>query len=147
MSATLNPVHASADPAPHYGVVPWRRARATGLRILLVAEHNHGWSVPARTAAPGGAPFVTAALAAFEEAGIIGDIDTAPLAAPQDAMDGRLVLFAMNVRGTLSHWKGKDARRRGWFSPQEAAARVGDRVLSAFLGSLEARPHLLTASS
>ena len=143
MIAVPNPVRTQAadSPARRYGVVPWRLSRRSALRILLVAgPDGSGWTVPARPPVAGGAPFVTAALAAFEEAGIIGDIDTVPLA----TTDGELVLFAMNVRGTLSHWKGKDTRRRGWFSPADAAGRIGDPAAATVVQALAARPEMLT---
>ena len=130
------------DMASRYGVVPWRLARRTGLRILLVAGSDRdGWSVPAGPPVDGRAPFLSAALAAFEEAGIIGDIDTTPL---EQASGEDEVLFAMNVRGTLSHWKRQDVRRRGWFSPAEAADRLDDPALSGFMRALTRQPHLLT---
>jgi len=133
----------AAGPASRYGVVPWRLARRSGLRIMLVAgPERDGWSVPAGPAIDGRAPFLAAALAAFEEAGIIGDIDTAPLERA-DGEDG-LILFAMNVRGTLSHWKRQEERQRGWFSPAEAADRLGDPALAALMRSIAERPHLLT---
>ena len=133
----------AGDIASRYGVVPWRLARRSGLRILLIAgPDRNGWSLPAGPAIDDRAPFLAAALAAFEEAGIIGDIDTAPLERTGEA--GGLVLFAMNVRGTLSHWKRQDGRRRGWFSPAEAADRLADPALAAFMRTVAERPHLLT---
>jgi hypothetical protein len=35
-------------------------------------------------------------------------------------------------------------RRRGWFSPAEAADRLGDPALSGFMRALTRQPHLLT---
>lgn len=139
-TSTLPASLSAGDIASRYGVVPWRLARRSGLRVLLVAgPEGDGWSVPAGPSVDGRAPFLAAALAAFEEAGIIGDIDTAPL-----EQAGGLVLFAMNVRGTLSHWKRQEERQRGWFSPEEAADRLDDPALAAVMRALAERPHLLT---
>lgn len=112
-----------------HGVLPWRMARKNGLRILLVGSGDGDWTVPAGAPVAERASFLSAALHAFEEAGVIGEIDTVPL---DDAGDGgrHLRLFAMKVRGTLSHWKRQGERQRRWFSPREAADAVGDRALA-----------------
>ena len=121
-----------------HGVLPWRETRRSGLKILLVSPRDEErWTVPAGPPARDRAPFMSAALHAFEEAGIIGEIDTLPLddypctnsAGDGDAPERRVRLFAMKVRGTLSQWKRQDERRRRWFSPQEAAERAGNAAL------------------
>lgn len=111
-----------------HGVLPWRMARKSGLRILLVGLASGEWTVPAGAPVAERASFLSAALHAFEEAGIIGEIDTVPL---HSAADADLLLFAMKVRGTLSHWKRQGERQRRWFSPQEAAGLVRDPALAA----------------
>jgi len=129
--STLETLPPLAGPAPLlHGVLPWRMARKSGLRILLVGSGAGDWTVPAGAPVGERAAFLSAALHAFEEAGIIGEIDTVPL--PGAADGGRdLRLFAMKVRGTLSHWKRQGERQRRWFSPQEAAGLVGDAALAA----------------
>ena len=123
-----------------HGVLPWRVARRSGLRILLVGT-DEAWTVPAGTPVDGRAAFLSAALHAFEEAGVIGEIDTVPLDGDRCGTT-RLCLFAMKVRGTLSHWKRQDRRQRRWFAPQEAADLVRDAALAttirAFAKGIEA---------
>lgn len=125
----LSPIAGPTDGARH-GVLPWRMARKGGLRILLVDAADGGWTVPAGAPAAGRASFLSAALHAFEEAGVIGEIDTVPLYGAAGGGRG-LLLFAMKVRGTLSHWKRQGERQRRWISPQEAAGLVRDPVLAA----------------
>lgn len=125
-----------------HGVLPWRQARKTGLRVLLVKPTDGTrWSVPLGAPVEGRAPFLSAALHAFEAAGVIGDIDTAPLADYRrgDAAGSRIVLHAMHVRGTLSHWKNQDGRMRRWFAPSEAAERVDDARLAGLIRALAER--------
>lgn len=135
------PVAPAADvndvPSLH-GVLPWRMTHKSGLRILLVGSGDGDWTVPAGAPVVERASFLSAALHAFEEAGIIGEIDTVPLGddrsgatAADGGRDLRLRLFAMKVRGTLSHWKRQGERQRRWFSPQEAAGLVRDTALAA----------------
>lgn len=88
----------------------------------------------------------TAALEAFEEAGLVGDI------AP-DAMgvfryrkrlpDGALVkcevdVFALRVAEVLDDWPERTQRRRQWFTFAEAAALVEEEDLAALLLRLAA---------
>jgi hypothetical protein len=124
---TLRPLAEPVGEALH-GVLPWRMARRSGLRILLVSSGDGEWTVPAGAPVAERASFLSAALHAFEEAGIIGEIDTVPL---HGSADADLLLFAMKVRGTLSHWKRQGERQRRWFSPQEAAGLVRDPALAA----------------
>lgn len=127
-----------------HGVLPWRMARRPGLRIFLVDTGDGAWTVPAGAPVAGRAAFLSAALHAFEEAGVIGDIDTVPLG---DYRRGaaRLRLFAMEVRGTLSHWKRRGGRQRRWFSPPEAAGLVRDPALAAAIHAFAAAMELPAA--
>lgn len=137
----------ACDPAPvFHGVLPWRQARKTGLRILLVkSEDDALWSVPLGAPVEGRAPFLSAALHAFEDAGVIGDIETSPLIdyCRGDAPGGRVILHAMRVRGTLSHWKRRNRRLRQWFAPAEAAERLHDGRLAGLIRALGAEPQML----
>jgi predicted NUDIX family NTP pyrophosphohydrolase len=132
--------------ALQHGVLPWRDGRRTGLRILLVKSGDEaGWSVPLGAPVEGRAPFLSAALHAFEEAGIIGEIDTVPLSEYRRGGTGdRVVVHAMQVRGTLSHWKRQHERQRQWFAPAEAADRVDDAGLAELIRSLADQPQRLT---
>lgn len=136
-----------------YGVLPWRVGRKGDLRILLVsARARQGWGVPKGWPVEGRAPFMSAALDAFEEAGIVGDIDPRPLTDyryPRSGEDEaaricRVTLFAMRVRGTLSHWKERGERQRRWFAAAEAADRIEDVELARFVRVLASRPGVPT---
>lgn len=126
---------------PLYGVLPWRMTRKTGLRILLISgENGDGWTIPAGPPVEGRAGFMSAALHAFEEAGVIGEIGTAPQgeyrcrpAGADDAPERRIRLYAMEVQGTLSHWKQHGKRRRRWFPAHDAAALPGDAALAGMV--------------
>ena len=137
------------EPAALHGVLPWRQARKTGLRVLLVRPQDAAlWSVPLGAPVEGRAPFLSAALHAFEEAGVIGDIETSPMIDYRrgGGSGGRIVLHAMNVRGTLSHWKMQDERLRQWFTLPEAAERVADARLAELIRALAVEPQALTGA-
>ncbi len=146
LSSDVGDLGADHRAAMQHGVLPWRDERRTGLRILLVkSDDEAGWSVPLGAPVEGRAPFLSAALHAFEEAGIIGEIDTAPLIDyRRNGTGDRVVLHAMQVRGTLSHWKRRHERQRQWFAPAEAADRVDDAGLVELIRSLAEQPQRLT---
>lgn len=136
-----------------YGVLPWRVGRRGDLRVLLITDRSQlNWGVPKGWPDAGRPPFMSAAFDAFEEAGIIGDIDPQPVTdygytSPDRngaSLAHRVTLFAMQVRGTLLHWKEHGQRQRRWFSASEAADRLENTELAGFVRQLVSSPHLLT---
>lgn len=136
-----------------YGVLPWRKDRHGRLRALLVTSRGRGrWIVPKGWPVEDRAPYLSAALEAFEEAGVIGDIRTHPLASyhyVKEDTDGsrqrrRVTLFGMRVRGTLTNWPECGQRRRQWFDFDEAADIVADPELAHAIRRIRDAPQLLT---
>lgn len=116
-----------------YGAVPWRRDQRGRVRVLLVTSRGRGrWIVPTGWPMKDKPSYLSAAMEAFDEAGVIGDILTYPLAGyryVRETAEGVLqhyhvTLFALRVRGTLTHWPERKQRIRGWFDPEEAADKV-----------------------
>jgi 8-oxo-dGTP pyrophosphatase MutT (NUDIX family) len=159
MGSAMDVLDNVSDGAPvevrqQYGVLPWRSRRGDAMKVLLITSRERGrWIVPKGWPAKGRAPFMSAALEAFEEAGIIGDIDPEPLTHfhyLKGHDDGsrervRVTLFGMNVQGTLSHWRERGQRKRQWFKLDEAATRLDDRELARFVGTLASDPTRLVA--
>jgi predicted NUDIX family NTP pyrophosphohydrolase len=136
-----------------YGVLPWRKDRQGRLRALLVTSRGRGrWIVPKGWPIEDRAPYLSAALEAFEEAGVIGDIRTHPLVSyhyVKQGADGsrqrrRVTLFGLRVRGTLTNWPERGQRRRQWFDLDEAADIVADPELAHAIRRIRAAPQLLT---
>jgi 8-oxo-dGTP pyrophosphatase MutT (NUDIX family) len=135
-----------------YGAVPWRRDRRGRIRVLLVTSSRGRWIAPKGWPVEGRAPYLSAALEAFEEAGVIGEIRSHPLADYQCFKEGgdgssrrcRVTLFSLRVRGTLTNWPERGRRTRRWFALDEAAEVVDDAELADVLRSIEAAPAMLT---
>lgn len=136
-----------------YGVLPWRIDRKGNLRVMLITSRRRArWIVPRGWPIEGRVPFMSAAVEAFEEAGIIGDTNSIPLTHfhyLKEGEDGareqlRVTLFGMEVRGTLSHWRERHQRQRKWFGLDEAADRLDDVELARFVRQLVADPSRLT---
>ena len=130
-----------------YGAIAWRRSRSGELKILLVTSRERGrWIVPKGWPIKGETPAKVAALEAFEEGGVFGDVRSEPMGAYdylKILRDGstalcRVVLFGIEVRGTLANWPEQSQRKRSWFTVSEAGRTVSDCQLAQVLKSLEA---------
>ena len=139
--------------ARQYGVLPWRLSGNGELQILLItALTRRRWVVPKGWPASGQAPFMAAAIEAFEEAGVIGDIGpniVAEYSCMSEREDGtalpfRVALFGFRVRGTLTHWQDAGKRKRRWFNVSEAAKLIDEPELAEFLARLDEEPEILT---
>lgn len=130
-----------------YGAIAWRQSRSGELEILLVTSRERGrWIVPKGWPIKGETPAKVAALEAFEEGGVFGDVRSEPIGVYdylKILRDGstvlcRVVLFGIEVRGTLANWPEQSQRKRSWFTVSEAGRTVSDFQLAQVLKSLEA---------
>ena len=130
-----------------YGAIAWRQSRSGELEILLVTSRERGrWIVPKGWPIKGETPAKVAALEAFEEGGVFGDVRSEPIGVYDHLKilrDGstvlcRVVLFGIEVRGTLANWPEQSQRKRSWFTVSEAGRTVSDFQLAQVLKSLEA---------
>ena len=113
--------------------------------MLLITSRDTGrWVVPRGNPIDGLTPAESAAQEAFEEAGVRGPVDPAPLGAYSYSKRRRngvsvpteVQLFAMRVSDELEEWPERSQRERRWFSPEEAAQAVDEPDLRALLMSL-----------
>lgn len=89
-------------------------------------------------------PWRAAAREAYEEAGIVGEIEKRAAGSYdyQKRMDdGTLTtceveVFPLRVEEELSRWPEQDQRTRRWFSPEEAAILVDEEGLQSLLAGL-----------
>ena len=130
-----------------YGAIALRQSRSGELEILLVTSRERGrWIVPKGWPIKGETPAKVAALEAFEEGGVFGDVRSEPIGVYdylKILRDGstvlcRVVLFGIEVRGTLANWPEQSQRKRSWFTVSEAGRTVSDFQLAQVLKSLEA---------
>jgi two-component system phosphate regulon sensor histidine kinase PhoR len=132
-----------------YGVIPVRQAREGGLEILLItSRETRRWVVPRGNAIPGRSPAESAAQEAYEEAGIIGEVEAEPLGRyvyrkrrrNGAVLPAEVQLFRMSVAEERDDWPEKDERERRWFAPQEAAAAVAEVELAEMIRGLGPGP-------
>jgi len=130
-------------------------ASEDGPRVMLVTSRETGrWVLPKgwpkkRLSGP-----EIAAMEAYEEAGLSGDVGRKPIGAfhydkrlpDGDAIRCEVDVYVMSVQQQLDDWPERTQRRRQWFTPAEAAAAVCEADLTALLLRLASdRPRIATA--
>jgi 8-oxo-dGTP pyrophosphatase MutT (NUDIX family) len=137
------------DAARQYAALPWRVGRNGCVEVLLVTSRHRGrWILPKGWPVAGSSPAQSAAREAFEEAGVIGRLGNEPIgryvhARPQDdgSVEPRdIIVFGLQVNGTLVDWPEKGERKRAWWPIDEAAVRAGEPGLADLLRTLKPDP-------
>lgn len=128
-----------------YGVIPIRRSRDDGLRILLVtSRETRRWVVPRGNPIPGLEPPQSAAQEAYEEAGVRGAVGSIALGSYRYGkrkrtgalLPAEVHLYPLEVEETLDDWPERAERERRWFDPHAAAEAVDEPELKALLRAL-----------
>jgi 8-oxo-dGTP pyrophosphatase MutT (NUDIX family) len=140
------------DSFQQFGALPWRRNKHGDIRVLLVTSRERGrWLFPKGWLAEGRSAHESAATEAFEEAGVIGDVDDRALGSynyekilrDQSTVDCIVTMFALRVRGTLLQWRERGERKRRWCNLSEAIDLVSDEGLGRLLREVHADGRLL----
>jgi 8-oxo-dGTP pyrophosphatase MutT (NUDIX family) len=121
------------------------------LLVMLVTSRETGrWVIPKGWPEKNMTGSAVAAMEAFEEAGLIGDIALKPLASflyskrlsEIKRKRCRVEVYLFAVHQELDDWLEKDQRKREWMLPSEAATRVAEVGLATLLLGLKlAVPH------
>lgn len=128
-----SPVAPSAD---QVAALPYRRKG--DLEILLItSRETRRWVIPKGWPMEDRSPARAAEREAFEEAGLKGEIKSKPLGAYSyvkqkadgEAVDCRVAVFPMQVRGQAKDWPEKGQRELRWFRAAEAAEAVDEPEL------------------
>lgn len=127
-----------------YGVIPVRRTSDGAVEILLItSRETRRWVVPRGNPIPGKSPAESAAQEAFEEAGIVGEVEPDTIGSyvyDKRRRLGSVVpalvhLFRMRVAEERDDWPEKGQRERRWFAAEEAAAAVHEDELARLIRS------------
>lgn len=136
------------EPRLQVAALPFRRRKV--LEIMLVSTLDSGrWVIPKGWPMKGFASHEAAAREAFEEAGLVGEIDDTPVGQFhyfKRKKNGavwlcRVDVFAMQVKEQRRIWPEKAQRKTKWFALEAAAMAVSDQELGELLlnwaGSLQ----------
>lgn len=128
-------------PAPQVAALCWRANRGR-VEILLVTSRDTGrWIVPKGWPVPGLAAHEAAAREAWEEAGVEGKVRPVSVGlysylkamGPEEGQPCIVEVFPLRVRNLAEDFPEKGQRRRKWFRPRKAAARVDEPDLQAII--------------
>ena len=131
-------------PAVQYAALAWRQA-GEGREVLLITSRDTGrWVIAKGWPMTGREPWEAAAIEAFEEAGVRGEVETTAIGTYRYAKRlprwrERLVdvqVFCLRVEEELEDWPERRQRERAWFAPGEAAARVDEPDLAGIIRGL-----------
>ncbi|MBU2959766.1 NUDIX domain-containing protein [Citreicella sp. C3M06] len=129
--------------------LPLHWDRNGDLKVLMVTSRDTGrWVMPKGWQMDGLKPWAAAEIEALEEAGAKGRISCNELGVYHydKLLEGGNVLpcsvrvYPMIVDKLKRNWKERGERKRRWFSPEAAAARVHEPELSELLLSLSDKP-------
>ncbi len=110
------------------GVIP-----IDGDRICVVSSRGgKRWVVPKGCLEPGKSSAEIALQEAWEEAGLVGVLQSDPIGTYLYEKSGftcHVTIFVMNVTDVAERWPERDLRQRCWLVPEEAIQRIDDAGL------------------
>jgi 8-oxo-dGTP pyrophosphatase MutT (NUDIX family) len=134
------------EPRQQYAALPWRRGEGGRVEVLLItSRETRRWVIPKGWPMKGKSSGESAALEAFEEAGVIGRLAAVPEGSywyEKRLKSGRLqhvtvAVFALEVSSESDTYHELGQRVRQWFSPKDAAGLVDEPELSALLADFD----------
>lgn len=126
--------------------LPIRKDEDGSIRVLLVtSRETRRYVIPKGWPWPGHKDYKAAAREALEEAGIIGKPSKKSIGEytyDKRKADGsipiKVKVFLLTVVEELESWPEQHERKRVWFTPAKAAAKVAEPELARIISELEA---------
>lgn len=127
--------------AQQVGALPVRRASDGTLLVMLVTTlQTQRWIIPKGWPWPGEQDYTAAAEEAREEAGVLGQAQTASIGSftyekrrSSGPITVRVTVYLLEVNQELDTWPEYGLRQRAWFTPSDAAAAVQEPELRDLL--------------
>lgn len=121
-----------------YAVLPVAVRNGEFSIMLVTSRETHRWILPKGWPEKGLSPAATAAKEAYEEAGLMGEVETAPFGHfhyDKRLRTGEIVpcevdVFLMRVDRELDDWPERGQRKRRWVSPAQAADMIQESDLA-----------------
>ncbi|MEM6303235.1 MAG: NUDIX hydrolase [Pseudomonadota bacterium] len=131
-----------------FAALCWRVKKGKVQVLLITSRGTKRWIVPKGWPMDGKTPAESAAREAWEEAGVNGKPNSAPLgvysyakvAADEDDLPCLAMLYTVEVKSLAKHYPERSQRRRRWMSRKEAARRVAEPELARMIRDFDPRP-------
>ena len=142
----INAAHKS-DVRSQFAALCYKKVKGK-LKILLVTSRRSGrWVVPKGWPMDNKTPAKSAAQEAWEEAGVIGDATDRCLGVFTYKKTGihpnelpcMVMVYPVRIKSLVADFPEKSQRRRKWFSPDKAAAKVAEPELARILRDFDPR--------
>jgi 8-oxo-dGTP pyrophosphatase MutT (NUDIX family) len=118
------------------GAIPYAYVDGRMALLLVTSRRSGRWIFPKGAIEPNMTAWESAALEAFEEAGVLGEIEQTPIGCYR-AVAGNggtkltdIDLYPLHVTQQLDMWKEKDQRLRHWVTIREARRLLAHRQLA-----------------
>ena len=136
---------AQISPVRQAGAIPYAVVDGRVVFLLITSRRSGRWIFPKGAPIEGHAPWQVAAHEAYEEAGIEGEVDTAPIGSyrtlkrtiPPALID--VDMYPLRLIRQLDEWPEKGKRHRHWVILPEARRLLSDPKLAALAAKIEAR--------
>jgi len=141
MTSLFSRLFVASSGLVQYAALPYRR-QGDALSIALVTSRGTGrWIVPKGWPEPGKEPAQVAAMEAFEEAGLLGEIEREPVGAftyrkglhTLASATCRVEVFPLHVTEQRAVWPEGKERERVWLGPEAAAKAVQEKDLARII--------------
>ena len=123
----------------------WRKKKGKVQICLITSRGSKRWIIPKGWPIHNHTPSASAAVEAFEEAGLQGFVSDQVLGIYGHRAPDRLenapiltMVFPMQVDKVRSDWPERKQRRRKWFSIEKASKKVDDPALRAIIQTFKA---------
>lgn len=138
------------DLRTQYGAICWRR-KGDRIDVLLVTSRDTGrWIIPKGWPVKGLSPEGSAAMEAFEEAGVEGEVSPVCVGVysydktlgkgpgPLTTVPCVVAVYPLRVHRLLARYPESHERQRKWFPAAKAATKVAEPELRALLEQIAA---------
>jgi 8-oxo-dGTP pyrophosphatase MutT (NUDIX family) len=123
------------EPALQAGAIPYTLVRGTPVFLLITSRGTGRWIFPKGSPMKGYELWQVAAREAFEEAGVEGEVETAPIGSYR-GLKGSLrsapievQMYPLRVARQFDDWPEKESRHRHWVILAEARRLLSDPQL------------------
>lgn len=120
--------------------LPLRTKRGVTQVMLITSRDTGRWVIPKGWPEKDLSDAETAALEAWEEAGLRGEISAKPVGSfeyiklhPKLNRLAKVFVYLLQVTETADDWPEQEQRERRWFTPEDAALKVNERGLAKLI--------------